>query len=117
MEACASRQTQVRTKRFCWSDILTPTCPSRQQQLHTDLTEDVRALLNNVSYYYCLSTLKSSITYITRIDLNIKKVCPLFMTTPYCDASFGSCFKSSFNFDIAACKATMQIIRPINKQQ
>jgi len=39
------------------------------------------------------------------------------MTTPYCDASFGSCFKSSFNFDIAACKATMQIIRPINKQQ
>jgi len=30
----------------------------------------------------------------------------LFKTTPYCDASFGSCFKSSFNFDSAAYHAT-----------
>jgi len=67
-------------------------------------------------YLHHLHTMTSNIYTHCRKYFKIKKeVCLLFMTTPYCDASFGSCFKSSFNFDNAACEPTLQIIRPIDE--
>jgi len=39
----------------------------------------------------------------------------LFKMTPYCDASVGSCLKSSFSFDSAAYQPILVMIRPSNK--
>jgi len=51
---CISQLSQLRTGRFCWSEVLLHECPWWWQLVHLDLVEDARVLLSSVNCTICI---------------------------------------------------------------